>query len=269
MSGCRSESSESGSVRLQERDQRLLVDLFLQRVLTRDQIIGLGHFCSVPRCNDRLRKLLCSGLVRKYRQDTRIGSQTLYGVGPRSGPTIGPRLEIDIDEIQNVIRREVAPLALEHTLLLTDLRIQFEREFGDKGDWLAEPLCRHEYSIRHQSNWLRRVLKPDAYCAQRSEHLFIELDLGHVGHKPFLRKVNQYAEYLRLGIFSEAYQDESFRVLVITVGMRRLAHLRALTKHVSAPEFVFTTLGTVAAAGFESALCSDKQSQGTSLIGAG
>jgi hypothetical protein len=220
--------------------------------MSRDQIITLGYFGSVPRCNNRLKQLLDHGFVRRYRHLSRgSASQALYSLGGEGSILVSDRLDIELDEVVQQTRRDAPTLFLEHTLGLVDLRIEFTREALLRGlgdfEWLPEPLCRHEYSVRQSSGvWKPRVLKPDAFVRWskegRSHSFFIELDLGHVGSAAFLLKAGSYRTYLSLGVFAEVYEAESFDVLVVTTGERRLAHLQASTTGSGIPRFLFTTL---------------------------
>ena len=121
--------TSSGRLHLQQRDRRLHVDLYLQRVMTRDKIVALGYFGSVPRCNNRLRKLLDHGYLRRYEAASRgSGSQALYGADRESCQIIAGHLDLELNEVARATRDDVPPLFLDHTLGLVDLRIRFERE---------------------------------------------------------------------------------------------------------------------------------------------
>jgi len=245
---------------LRARDRSLLLDLFLHRVVSRDQIIALGHFMSVPRCNNRLRRLLDHGYVRRYSHAARgSGSQALYCLGRTSAPVVARILDLALLEVKSQVERDAPTMFLEHTLGLVDLRIEFDRtavrmELTDY-DWLPEPLCRHEYSVRHAGTWVKYVIKPDAYacwnCNGETKASFIELDLGHVSEQAFQRKVEAYRRYLADGVFAEAYGLDSFTVLTITTGKRRLHNLVSRTNSSGKPKFLFTTRAELVGNGLE------------------
>lgn len=247
-------SDRGGCIRrlvLQERDKRLLTDLFLHRTMSRDQIIALGFFGSVPRANNRLRKLLDHGFVRRHTHSARgSGSQALYRIGRAAAPCVASALDFPLDEVRWHAERDAPALFLEHTLGLVDLRIAFEQGAKQRGlsgfEWLPEPLCRHEYEVRQAGGWVRHVLKPDAFVSWHVSGTalchFVELDLGNVSQRAFGRKIQQYRKYKELGVFSEVYEAATFSVLTVTTGERRMAALSALTKGHGSPQLLFTTL---------------------------
>jgi fructose-1,6-bisphosphatase/inositol monophosphatase family enzyme len=70
-------------IRIQPRDERIVRDVFLHRVAPRDGVIGLGHFDSVPRCNERLGQLARAGWLRRIGQvNGQEVRQGLYAAGP-------------------------------------------------------------------------------------------------------------------------------------------------------------------------------------------
>lgn len=52
-------------MRFTERDIKLVRDIALSHIVSRDQVIDLGYFDSVTRCNSRLRGLVAADAVRK------------------------------------------------------------------------------------------------------------------------------------------------------------------------------------------------------------
>lgn len=245
-----SKTSDSPRCVLQARDRQLLADLFLHRVMSRDQILDLGYFHTVPRCNNRLRKLLVAGLVRRRTSVARgSASQALYQVGKAAVPHICLSLDLGADEVTRIVVQGTANLALEHTLGLVDLRIVLGRVAHDEGlqdyKWVPEALCRHEYSVRNAGTWTQHILKPDALVHWRThvrqKFNFVELDLGHVSQGAFRRKIESYRRYLCFGVFSETYGEDLFDVLIITTGHRRLENLRSLVGKSSSPRFRFAT----------------------------
>lgn len=260
------EQSVFGKCVLRDRDRRLLADLFLHRTMSRDQIIALGHFGSVPRCNNRLRHLLDHGYVRRYKHSARgSGSQALYCLGRSGAPVVAERLDLPIEEVRLQTERDAPTMFLEHTLGLVDLRILFGRAAISRGlqayDWLPEPLCRHEYSVRRLGSWVKCILKPDAYACWNwmgeARAFFIELDLGNVSERAFQHKIEAYRRYLDDGAFTEAYELAAFAVLTVTTGDRRLRNLAELTDNGCKPRFLFTTLAELQEMGLEACFWTD------------
>lgn len=209
------------------RDVEVACLLYAHRVLTRDHLIRLGLFGSVPRCNARMLRLVEAGWAKRYRHALRgAGAQGLYGLAPSAVEAVANRLGADANDVSRWARRSVAPLFLEHTLRLADLRIVFEQESG-LVKWLPEALCRHEYSVKRPGgSWRKRIFQPDA-CAMLDggRILFVELDLGNVSLPSFARKVRSYREYLLEGAFQGAYGREDFEVLVLATTARRIQSL--------------------------------------------
>lgn len=242
------------------RDVEIAADLFAHRALSRDQLIALGRFGSVPRCNARMARLVLAGWARRFEHALRGSrAQHLYGPGPAAAPKIAERLGAGLEDVLGPCRRSVAPLFLEHTLALGDLRIVFEKRARLAGAggfrWLPEALCRHEYSLRTLGGaWRKRVFQPDA-CFRMSgpdRVVFVELDLGNVSMPAFERKVVSYREYLGSGVFGSAYRAESFGVLVLGTTARRIEALSQVAKRVGgrSPVFEFARIaeaGDVAA----------------------
>ncbi|MBI5708228.1 MAG: replication-relaxation family protein [Armatimonadetes bacterium] len=250
MASCR-ESQKPTRCELRARDLKILADLFLHRVMSRDQLIALGYFGSVPRCNNRLRKLQDHGYVRRYCHLARgSGSQALLSLGRSAAAIIANHLELPEEDVRLQAGRDAPTMFLEHTLGLVDLRILFGKAALNLEllayDWLPEPLCRHEYSVRRGSAWIKCVVKPDAYVhwatAGETRAFMIEFDLGHVSQRAFQRKAQAYRRYHADGAFTEAYAHESFDVLTVTTSERRLGNLSMVAGTGGRPQFLFTTL---------------------------
>lgn len=262
---------------LRNRDRRLLSDLFLHRVVSRDQIIALGHFGSVPRCNNRLKHLLDHGYVRRYRHLARgSGSQALYCLGCNGAAIVSELLDLELEEVKLQAERCAPSMFLEHSLGLVDLRILFGQTASrlqvPAHDWLAEPLCRHEYSVWRAGAWIKCVVKPDAFALWtwngEPRAFFIELDLGHVSQQSFQRKIQAYRRYLADGAFREAYGHESFEVLTVTTSERRLGNLAMLAGTGEGPRFLYTTLSALQAEGIGGRIWADGRKI-VSLFGGG
>ena len=248
MKNCQKQEKPNRGFSLQERDKRLLVDLFASRVMSRDQIIETGYFSSVPRANNRLAMLVRQGFVSRYLHETRgAGSQALYRAGRKAKSIVAGGLGYESETVSVQLGQGEAPMHLEHTLGLVDLRVLFEagakecllKEFT----WLPEALCHHEYLVSFGHNqWQRRDVRPDAVAMWQGDDgkrvTFIELDLGHVSSKKYAGKVASYRQYQSDGAFEAVYEASSFTVLTITTGSLRLKHLKKLCHGNS---FHFTT----------------------------
>jgi len=254
-------------LRLQERDEQLLCDLFLHRAMARGQIQRLYFGASVGICNARLRLLFdYQYLSRYYLPTAPFGAQAIYSIGKAAVPLVSARLAMDAAEVSKHYRRSKTPMFLEHTLAIVDLWITFREATEARAEaaietWLPELLCRHEYEIRSSPGgaWKKTVFKPDAFvrlmCPDASYRtFFIEVDLGHTSSQQFKAKLQSYQQYRESGLFQERYGGEQFQTLVVTTGERRLKHLRALVEAEQDSLFWFSTFDLVEEAGMLGAI---------------
>lgn len=227
------------SIRIQDRDLALVKDVFLHRVARRDDLIGLGHFASIARCNQRLGQLVRAGWLRRI--DTVNGlitQQGLYAPGTAAATFLQQSLDMPTEEVARQCTAHEGPLLVEHSLRVLDFRLRLEREARaatvEIEEWLCEPECLHEFAYKPSrgAGWSSVVMKPDGFfragAGSRRREFFVEIDLGHVSLPRFEEKLKRYDCYLNSGAFSEVYDSSVFSVLTVTVGERRLAHLAAL-----------------------------------------
>ena len=239
-------------MRIEERDEQLLCDLFLHRLMSRGQI-EKSYFSSTVRANARLRLLFDHNFVlRHYPPYAPFGAQAIYCIGKAAIPLVSRRLEMDLNEVKRFYRRNQTPTFIEHTLAIVDVWLAF-REAQQKSQtwsmerWLAEMQCRHEWDIRAAGGkWHKETFKPDAFVRLETEAgfhpFFIEVDLGHTSAQQFLGKLLTHRRYLESGLFAQTYGDQSFRTLVFTTAARRLRNLRTLIENENSDLFWFTTL---------------------------
>ncbi len=247
----------TAGMRVEPRDEQLLCDLFLQRLMSRGQIERL-YFTSTARCNARLRQLFDHRFVtRFYPPVAPYGAQALYTVGTTALPLVARLLEMELPEVQGYYRRSKTPAFIEHTLAIVDVWLAFREALSKHGEWeleswVPELQCRHEYDIRTAGDkWRKEAFKPDGFArlARRDEDVFrsyfFEIDLGHTSSRQFLNKLLTHQRYLESGLFRESFDTESFRTLVVTTGQRRLNNLRSLVAAQKSDLFWFTTFETL------------------------
>lgn len=222
-------------IRIQDRDLALVRDVFLHRVARRDDLIGLGHFASIPRCNQRLAQLVRSSWLRRIETvNGLITEQGLYAPGTAAASFIRQSLDLPAEEVARCCTPHEGPLLVEHSLRVLDFRLQLERDARVTGveieEWLCEPECLHEFAFRsgRGAGWSSVVMKPDGFFRIGGGGFFVEIDLGHVSLPRFEQKLKRYDCYHDSGAFAEAYDANEFSVLTVTVGERRLSHLAAL-----------------------------------------
>lgn len=242
----------AGGLRLEERDEQILSDLFLHRLMSRGQI-ERSYFSSTVRCNARLRQLFDYKFVaRHYPPYAPFGAQAIYSVGKEALPLVARRLEMELPEVARYYRRTKTPTFIEHTLAVVDIWMKFREAVAAQPNleldlWLAELQCRHEWDIRASGGaWRKESFKPDGFFRLARPDgtffsFFIEADLGHTSARQFVGKLQTHARYLESRLFAETYGCDWFRTLVVTTGQRRLANLRALAAEHKNALFWFST----------------------------
>ena len=242
-------------MRLEERDEQILCDLFLHRLMSRSQIEKL-YFSSTVRCNARLRLLFDHKFVlRHFPPAAPFGAQAIYSVGKAALPLVSRRLEMDLLEVTRYYRRTQTPTFIEHTLSVVDIWMKFQQETEASERvaldlWLAEMQCRHDWTIRASGDkWHKEAFKPDGFVRLKVEgnyhNFFIESDLGHTSSKQFTGKLLTHTRYEDSGLFEQTYGCPSFRTLVITTGQRRLKNLCELAVENETDLFWFTTFAEI------------------------
>jgi hypothetical protein len=241
-------------MRLEDRDRRLLTDLFLHRAMARSQIQEL-YFGSVQRCNTRLRQLFDHGFVeRHFSPAAPFGAQAAYLPGQQAIPVAARGAGMDIDETRKLMRRRLTPTDLERALKLVDVHLEIKRAVAllpaiEMETWVPPVLARHEYSFSDKSGGKARSeeFEPDAFLrltqTVQSRHFnyFIELDLGYTSLERMERRFQVYREYVDSGLFQETYGVPGFTALVMTDNETRLKKLSQLARAVNAEIFRFTT----------------------------
>lgn len=255
-------------LRLEARDEQLLLDLLFHSVMSRSQIQEL-YFGSVPRCNARLRQLFDHGLVTRYFLPAApFGAQALYSLGKSAVPLLGnlveknPALQLELAELRKLYRRGKTPTFIEHTLAVTDLRLAFRAALDGASDlvlerWVPEPLCRHEYQIRAGGGgyWRGEVFKPDGFIRLTRPssgayyNYFIECDRGHTSSKQFLGKLLTHQRYLESGLFRETFGCDEFKTLIVTTTAARVKNLLRLVETQGSSLFWFATFADIRQSG--------------------
>ncbi len=247
----RFQPQKSVGMRLEERDEQILSNLFLHRLMARGQIERV-YFSSTVRCNARLRLLFDHKFVlRHFPPAAPFGAQAIYSVGKAALPIVSRRLEMDLPEVTRFYRRTQTPTFIEHTLSVVDIWIKIREAVADTENlaldlWLAEMQCRHEWDIRAGSGkWHKESFKPDAFFrlahGDTFHNFFVESDLGHTSAKQFTGKLLTHQRYFESGLFQQRYGEDGFHTLVVTTGERRLKNLKELAATQNSQLFWFTT----------------------------
>ena len=203
-------------MRLTERDLRLIRDIALSHVLSRDQLLRLGYFTSVSRCNRTMTRLSKSGLVRPLL--TPFHGQRLYSATIEAGGIVGARIA------QLLTNRPASPRFLLHSLSVTEVRISVLANGAES--WRFEAQLWHSFAYHGKTYEVR----PDGMAVIEGRPALIEVDLGHCSSSKFSRKLLAYRNYELCGAFERAYNASKLRVLTFTTSERRKRHFEALAQ---------------------------------------
>lgn len=236
---------------LQERDQRLLHELGVMRVIDRELAKWIGGFGSTTRVNGRLLGLTRAGLLRRFFIGTESrGMKALYTLtreGEKLSGGAQPGLRRRGDEVL------VADRFVHHQLQINEIHCFLKY----RPIPLPETKFLRWVSFREPID-AGRSLVPDGYVeiAERERVLaaFLEVDLGTEAPSVWRKKVQAYLGYAIGGQAPRDFGPAQFRVLVITNSAARLASLRGATAALTEKIFWFTTFESVRRDGFWSAI---------------
>jgi hypothetical protein len=200
-------------VRLTSRDIRLIKDVALSQLLSRDQIIRLGYFTSVTRANTRLRSLRAEGYLSLL--TTPYFWQFLYAPGKRATTVVGERISALLAD------RAKTPRFIQHSLAVTDVRIALARLGAT--DWRFEAQSRHPFL---QGSSIIEI-RPDGLVHWPGQTA-IEVDMGHVDPKKFSEKLRAYAVFVASGELQRVWGADSLTLLTVTTGNLRKSRLLRL-----------------------------------------
>lgn len=215
-------------MRLTDRDVRLVKDVALSHVHSRDALVRLCYFGSVTRANARLLSLREAGYLRVL--DTPFHGGHLYAAGARAREIVGERIAALITG------RAPSPRFLRHALSVTEIRIALLARGGE--GWRYEPQLRHAFRWRGEA-W---EVRPDGLVRLPKGPVMIECDLGNVSRGKFAAKLAAYRAYAQSGEAEKVYGPVPSALLTVTTGERRLAELRKLAP-ADAPTTLWKTFG--------------------------
>lgn len=202
-------------MKITERDMRMVRDIALSHVLSRDQILALGYFSSVTRVNTRLRNLIALGLVQRL--ETPFFGQSLYCASPKSSDFLGERVGA------LVAGRTGSPRYILHSLMVTEVRLEMMRR-GLKA-WRFEQQLWKSFEFNGQTY----QIKPDGLAILPDKQVLVEVDLGHTSPKKYADKLRGFDAFVASGLCKSSWQVDTLRVLTLTTGERRCKTLKSLT----------------------------------------
>lgn len=199
---------------LTERDRKLVYEIAMSHVLSRDQILSLRLFGSITRVNTRLRVLRELGLVRHL--ETPYFSGSLYVPGCNAPEVLTGRVA------RLITNRQPSPRFLRHALSVTNIRLAMMNKGAT--DWRFEPMLWRTF----ESAGKTLEVRPDGMAITSKSALLIECDLGHVSPQKFAAKLAVYHEFLKAGHTKRLWNINDFNLLTVTTGKLRADRLREL-----------------------------------------
>jgi len=247
---------------LTERDKRIILAVYENRYMSRDQIRSL-FFNVTSMTNERLMRLYQHGYLDRLYPPVSFGStQAVYGLDRKGAELVAKELGIAKESINWKKRNvKVEFLFLEHTLAVSEFRVCLELAARQREDasilfWKPQgkPLNDRVPDPERKSKYL--LVSPDAFfgilttnglpteasAKAGKTYFFLEADLGTESRERFKKKVLTYRQYWKSGKYQEKYSFKSFRVLTITTSEKRLNNLVATARDCGVKGmFLFTT----------------------------
>ena len=235
---------------LQDRDRHLLRELAVMRVIDREQAKVAAGFGSTTRANARLLALVRSGLLKRFFLGTSGGGKkALYA------------LSLSGAKLLNLPYR--APRRRHDELLVTDFFVAHQLAVNAVYCTMKyRPIPFPDARFIRWASFEKPIhgtqsLIPDGYfelIAQKPIAAFLEIDLGHEGHKVWKAKLEAYLRYAVSGQFESEFHQPRFRVFVIANSERRAEAIRALAGTLTEKVFWFSTVGLINGEGFWSSI---------------
>lgn len=212
---------------LTERDRKIVYEIAMSHVLSRDQILSLGLFGSITRVNTRLRVLRELGLVRHL--ETPYFSGSLYVPGCNAPEVLTGRVA------RLITNRQPSPRFLRHALSVTNIRLALMSKGAT--DWRFEATLWRTF----ESSGKTLEVRPDGMAITAKGALLIECDLGHVSPQKLAAKLGVYHEFLKGGHAKGLWGINDFNILTITTGKLRAERLRELAPSTCSYGFLVQT----------------------------
>ena len=261
------------AVRLTKRDIAIVNACYEYRALTTPQIqqliFGQQERSAQVKCQQRLKLLFHHGYLHRDEQPTKLtdGRRPLiYFLDKKGAQFLAGCLDTKVSELDWDAKDNTAGaghLFIDHLLKTNDVRIAITlatlKQNAAIERWIDDKMLRRRHTkayvtLKETKQEEQRVaLVPDGYFHLRQQqhhsHYFLETDMCTVvglstksGRRDWAKKIRSYLAYTDSGQFQERYHAQSFRVLTVTTGERRLANLKKITEEVGGKaRFWFTT----------------------------
>jgi len=233
-------ASEPAPMRLTERDKQIIKAVCDFRVLRQDQLQTL-FFPSKNTAQRALARLYHHGYLARLFWPVVTGSPpTLYVLDRKAVDML--KAEFGYNDLRWFpTSRALKGQFLEHTSAINDFRIAISFAAQKRGytlaKWVNESQNKGDYDwvkIRTASGFRKVSLIPDSYLILETPlgrgHFFLELDRGTMSTKRFQAKIQAYLAYRESGEYERRYKAKTVRVLTVTLGEKRLAHLKEVTE---------------------------------------
>lgn len=212
---------------LTDRDRKLVYEIAMSHVLSRDQILALGMFGSITRVNTRLRVLRELGLVRLLETPYFAGS--LYVPGCNAPEVLSSRVA------RLITNRQPSPRFLRHALSVTNIRLALMNKGAT--EWRHEPMLWRTFVVAGKTLEVR----PDGMAITPKGPVLIECDMGHVSRQKLASKLAVYHEFLKGGHSKRLWGINDFNLLTVTTGTLRAERLRKLAPSTCSYGFLVQT----------------------------
>lgn len=224
---------------VQPRDQHLLRELAVTRIIDREQAKYVAGFASTTRANARLLALVRAGLLRRFFIASHAGGKkALYALSVKGAQLVGVPYR-GLRRPQNQML--VADFTVEHQLAVNDLysRLKYE-PIPITGVTFSRWLAFHEPvtpSLRLIPDGYVELATPSGIIAA-----FLEVDLGTEILAVWKEKARKYLELALSGDAVRRFGDKRFRVLVIANSERRALSIRTALSTITQKIFWFARL---------------------------
>jgi hypothetical protein len=212
---------------LTDRDRSILVAVERFRLLTREQLQSIVNWNCTSKINLRL-------LDRRF-MPVRYGmAPAVYVLGPDGVLEVSRLTGANADRLgrNRSEDRYLSDRLLSHALSLNDFAALLysglrRSDDADWQEWLNERELMQKCHIPGEIEGAE--LKPDGFVRYRLGRFlfnaFIELDTGSEPTSRLQRKLDTYWEFKDSGRFGEAFRQQGFRVLIVTLSANRAINL--------------------------------------------
>jgi Replication-relaxation len=271
----RVEQNELPAFRLTARDVEIIRAVYEYRCLTAPQVEAL-FFTSVLRangpvntnCQHRLKMLYHSGYLFRDEQPSKLSEgrkPLVYFLDRKGAEFLGRELGVTVEWDRG--DNDVSYPFLGHLLATNEVRVAVtlsaRKHKWDLLTWLDDKTLKGEQmkdkvTIKgDRGGRVQAAVVPDSYfrldAREDIYNFFLEVDRGTVtgeatqwGRRDWGRKVKAYLEYYKSGMYKKRYQTADMRILTVTTGETRLAHLKEITEEAGGKaRFWFSTFDRV------------------------